>query len=144
MAKKPKDAEPDGTKDKKSKGKKPGGRRGGKGEPHTDDGASVANHPRASAHVRAAKGWGGLVCFLAAGGLSLAAHDPAFQALLQALIAGVIGCLIGWGCSVMIWRQILVAEQRYHADKLRERWEEERRQRAEAAAAEVKQTARQK
>jgi hypothetical protein len=144
MAKKPKDAEQDESKDKKSKGKKKGPRRGGKGESHTDDGASVANHPRASAQVRAAKGWGGLVCFFAAGGLSVAAHDPAFQALLQALIAGIIGCLIGWACSVMIWRQILVAEQRYHADKLRERWEEERLEREEAAAAEAKQTARQK
>ena len=144
MAKKQKDDDAqDEAKDKKSKGKK-GRRRGGKGDPHTDDGASVANHPRASAHVRAAKGWGGLICFVVAGGLSLAAGDPSFRVLLQALIAGIIGCLIGWACSVMIWRQILVAEQRYHADKLRERWEEERREREEAAAAEAKQMAKQK
>ncbi len=143
MAKKQKDEEQDETKDKKSKGKR-GGRRGKQGGPHTDDGASVANHPRASSHVRAAKGWGGLICFVAAGGLSLAAHDPAFQSLLQALIAGIIGCLVGWACSVMIWRQVLVAEQHYHADKLRERWEEERRQREEAAEAAARETAKQK
>src|ERR1700753_2718820 len=114
MAKKTKaDDAQDATKDKKSKGKKSKGKRGSKDEPHTDDGASVANHPRASAQVRAAKGWGGLVCFAAAGGLSLAAGDPTFQALLQALIAGIIGCLLGWACSVMIWRQVLVGAERH-------------------------------
>ncbi len=141
MAKKQKDDEAEAK--KKPPKDKGGRRRGGKSQA-TDDGASVANHPRASQHVRAAKGWGGLICFVVAGGLSLVAHDPAFQALLQALIAGIVGCLIGWACSVMIWRQVLVAEQRYHADMLRERWEEEQRKRQEAAAAEAKEAAKQK
>ena len=134
----------DEAKDKKSRGKKKGGRRGSKGEPHTDDGASIAKHPRASAHVRAAKGWGGLLCFIAAGAsLARGTVTPASRPL-RALIAGIIGYLIGWWCSVMVWRQILMAEQRYRGGQTPERWEDERRKREEAAAAAARETARQK
>ncbi len=132
MAKQSKEDKPEG-KDKKTKGK----RRGGDAE-SKPEGASVANHPRARNQVRSAKGWGGLVCFVIAGGFSLEAGDPGFQALLQALIAGVIGCLLAWACTVLIWRQVLMAEQRIHVEQLRKQWEEEqerRRVEAEAIAA---------
>lgn len=131
-------------KDEAKDGKAPKGKRGRGTNAGHSDGASVANHPRARSHVRAAKGWGGLICFVAAGALSLSAGDPGFQVLLQALIAGIIGCMLGWACTVMIWRQILVAEQKYHADVLRERWEEEQRQREETEAAAAKEMAKQK
>lgn len=108
------------------------------------DGASVAHHPRGRVHVRAAKGWGGLVFFVLGGLFALKAGDPGFQVLVWALGSGVVGCLLGWACAVMVWRQLLIAEQRYHIEQLEQKWQEEEERRRAAAEAEEKQTAKQK
>ena len=78
---------------KEKKGKK------GKG---TGGGPSVANHPRARAQIRMAKGWGGLIGFVIAG--------------LRALAAGVAGYVVAWGCAVTVWRHLVVAELRAAAE----------------------------
>ena len=133
-----------GEKPKKQKKEK---KRRGRGEADAE-GASVSRHPRARMHVRAAKGWCGLIFFLLGGLFALKAGDPGFQVLVWALGSGVIGLLLGWACAVMVWRQLLVAEQRYHVDQLKQQWEEAEERRAAAAEAaakaEEKQTARQK
>jgi hypothetical protein len=75
-------------------------------------GASVANHPRARAQVRRAKGWGGLLGFVIAGYLSLHAGASAADAGLRALGAGLVGYILAWACAVAVWRHLVVAEIR--------------------------------
>jgi hypothetical protein len=90
-------------KDKKGKkGKNAAGERG----------LSVANHPRAKAHVRMAKGWGGIVGFAIAAYMAHKAQVPFAIAGLRALAAGVTGYVVAWGCAVTVWRHLMVAELR--------------------------------
>ncbi|HYF27763.1 MAG TPA: hypothetical protein VD931_18620 [Baekduia sp.] len=70
----------------------------------------LARHPRASRHVRLAKGWGGLVCFVLAVVLSHRAGVPTADALLRGLIAGVAGMLACWAATLVVWRQLALAE----------------------------------
>src|ERR1700761_6079435 len=99
MAKKTdKDAKADGKK-KDKKGKK------GKGGAEQVEGASIATHPRARGSVRRAKGWAGLAGFAIAAVLSLQASVPLLQVGERALAAGVVGYMLAWWCSVLIWRQ---------------------------------------
>src|SRR6185437_9849464 len=73
-------------------------------------GLSIATHPRASAQVRRIKGWTGLAGFLLAAIVSWRAGVPGLELGIRALVAGVAGYLVGWGCAVAAWRAILVAE----------------------------------
>jgi len=98
-----------GADDKAKRGKAKGG--------HAQ--MSVANHPRASAQVRRAKGWGGLVGFGLAALLSLKAGVPTADLGVRALIAGLAGYLVGWGCSVTAWRAILIAEMHARLERAR-------------------------
>ena len=63
--------------------------------------------------------------------LSYQGGVPGQEAVLRALIAGLVGNLIGWACALALWRQIVVQEVRTVEDERRER----ARERAEAAAA---------
>ena len=104
MAKKTgKDAKPD-TKKKEKKGK-------GKQAEEQSPGSSISTHPRARNSVRQAKGWAGLAGFAIAALLSLQASVPLFQVGERALAAGVVGYMLAWWCSVLIWRHLIVAEQ---------------------------------
>ena len=76
------------------------------------DAMSVANHPRAGAQIARAKAWGGLAGFLLVAVLSLRAGAPAPDALLRALAAGVLAYVATWGCAVVVWRHLVVAELR--------------------------------
>jgi hypothetical protein len=96
------------SEDKSKKGKKGKGESGGE----RVAGASVANHPRAQAQVRRAKGWGGLIGFGIAGYLSLKAGVPAVDTGLRALAAGFAGRLLAWACAVAVWRHLVIAELR--------------------------------
>jgi len=97
-------ADKDDKKPKKAKAK--GGKSTGA------DAMSVANHPRAGAQVARAKAWGGLGGFLLVGLLSLRAGVPTADALLRALLAGVVGYVATWAAAVLIWRHLVVAELR--------------------------------
>jgi len=103
-----------------SKGKK-GGKRKPKGQAvrNDDDFISVAAHPRARAHVRRAKGWGGLLGFVLAAYLSLSAGVPADEAGLRAIVGGFGGYLLAWAVSVTVWRQLVLAELHLAADRIR-------------------------
>jgi hypothetical protein len=73
---------------------------------------TVRSHPKAAAQVRAAKGWGGLIGFGGAVLLSLRAGVPPEVALLRGLQCGVIMLLLAWGCTIAVWRHLIVAELR--------------------------------
>jgi hypothetical protein len=89
-----------------------------KGETDEPQGMTVAGHPRASTHVRRAKGWGGLLGFLLAGLLSVGAGVPLYTVGERAIAAGVAGYLIAWAASVTIWRQLMIAELRHAAEMI--------------------------
>jgi|SRR5215207_13451 len=73
---------------------------------------SVANHPRAGAQVARAKAWGGLGGFALVALLSLRAGVPMADALLRALLAGVVAYVATWAAAVLVWRHLVVAELR--------------------------------
>ena len=97
----------DKSKDKKDKGKK--GKAVG--------GLSVAGHPRASAQVRKAKGWGGLAACVITAYLSLSHGATPDIAGARALGAGVLGYIVAWACAVMVWRQLMIAELRARVER---------------------------
>lgn len=98
------DAKGEGKKDKK--GKK------GKGGADASAGPSVASHPRATYQVRRAKGWGGLAGFAIAAYLSYKAGVPTADLGMRALVAGIAGYMLAWGCAVTVWRHLVMAELR--------------------------------
>jgi hypothetical protein len=120
MADKP--DKPDKDKKKDKKGKKKG--KGADGAARK--GGSVATHPRAAAAVRRAKGFGGLGGFALAALLSHRAGLAASDTLERALIAGVAGYVLAWGCAVTVWRHLLLAEMRTAIERQRELFAERR------------------
>ena len=121
------EGEGQGQRQGKGKGKD---KKAKKGKGTESGGLSVAAHPRAAAQVRKAKGWGGLAAFVITGYLSLSHGATADIAGMRALVAGVAGYVLAWGCAVMVWRQLMVAEIRAKVERARLRSEE-----AAAAAA---------
>lgn len=104
-------AEKKAKKDKEEK-------KGKKGAAPPAEGAlSIAAHPRAVRRVAQAKGWGGLLGFLAGGYLSLSTHTLA-EAGFRALVAGVLCyAIVGIG-AVFLWRHLVVAELRSRQHEL--------------------------
>lgn len=110
--------------DKQKKAKKPGKSAG------QADYSSIATHPRASASVRKTKAWAGLVAFVIAALLSLKASVPTFQVFERSLAAGLAAFLLAWWASMVIWRHLMLAEQRAAVEEIE-------RRRVERAAAEA-------
>jgi hypothetical protein len=135
MAKKDKD-EPKGKKEKKDK---KGNKSDAKGKAKRGDEAvpysSIATHPRARESVRRAKAWTGLIAFAVAGGLSLEASVPVVQAGARAIAAGIAGYLVAWWFTMMVWRQLMIAEQKVAIEEIERRRAE--REAAELAEAEL-------
>lgn len=135
MAKKDKD-EPKGK--KKEKDKK-GDKSSAKGKAKRGDEAvpysSIATHPRARESVRRAKAWTGLIAFAIAGALSLKASVPVAQTGARAIAAGIAGYLIAWWFTMMVWRQLMIAEQKVAIEEIERRRAE--REAAELAQAEL-------
>ena len=99
--------------DAKKGGKDKKGKKGKKGKTGADNGSraiSVADHPRASAAVKRAKGFGGLGGFALAAYISHKAGVPAEQVGMRALLVGIAGYLVAWACAVTIWRHLVLAE----------------------------------
>ena len=104
MAKKTdKDSKAKNKADKKAKGKR---------KDEAAEGASIANHPRAKASIRRMKAWAGLAGFAIAAVLSLQASVPVVTVGLRALGAGVVGYMLAWWAGVLVWRQLIIAEQK--------------------------------
>jgi uncharacterized membrane protein YccC len=83
----------------------------------------LSEHPRAARQIRAAKGWGGLVAFLAVGLLSHRAGVPDFEVGVRALVAGIAGYFIAWAIAVQVWRYLAIAELRSAQERALERRE---------------------
>jgi len=108
-------------KDKKKKG----------GDAAAADGVSIAAHPRAKASIRRTRARTALAAFVIVLLLSHGAGVTDQEAVMRAVVAGLVGNLIGWACALAIWRQIVVQEVRSVAEARRE----QARARAEAMAA---------
>jgi hypothetical protein len=83
-----------------------------KGRAVADALPSVANHPRAGAQVARAKAWGGLAGFALVAVLSLRAGVPTADALLRAVLGGIVAYVATWACAVAVWRHLVIAELR--------------------------------
>lgn len=68
--------------------------------------------------MRWAKGWGGLGGFILAALLSAHASVPLTGVLERALLFGIIGYLVGWAVSLLVWRELVTAEARALRDAL--------------------------
>ena len=78
---------------------------------------------RATAGIRRAKSWCGLIGFGLAGFSAWAHGDLVAAVLERALVGGIAGWLVGWAVALAVWRRILRAETRHAIDILRERAE---------------------
>lgn len=94
------------------------------------DVVTVSAHPRAKTSIRRTRARVALFAFALVLFLSLQGGVPGQEAALRALLAGLVGNLIGWACALALWRQIVVQEVRLAEEARRER----ARARAEAAA----------
>ncbi|HEY7829890.1 MAG TPA: hypothetical protein VIC06_04925 [Solirubrobacteraceae bacterium] len=104
--------------EKKAKKDKDAKKKGKKGTAPSGEGTmSIAAHPRAARRVAQAKGWGGLLGFLAGGYLSLSTHTLA-EAGFRALVAGVVCYAVVWRGAVFLWRHLVVAELRSRQHEL--------------------------
>jgi uncharacterized membrane protein YccC len=78
---------------------------------------ALGDDPRAAAGIRRAKCRGGLVAFLlAAVGCYLNGAD-AFDTVLRALGAGIVGYMVVWAVAVTVWRQIVRAEAKASVER---------------------------
>jgi hypothetical protein len=103
-----------------------------KGAAASDAGVvTVAAHPRASGSIRRTRARTALAAFVVVLLLSHSAGVTDQEAVMRAVVAGLVGNLIGWGCALAVWRQIVVQEVRSVAEARRE----QARARAEAMAA---------
>jgi hypothetical protein len=71
---------------------------------------TLSRHPRARRHIRRLRSIVGLAALALAVGLSLRAGAPPFDSLLRGLVAGVCASLLTWGCAVVSWRHLILAE----------------------------------
>jgi uncharacterized membrane protein YccC len=105
-----------------------------KGATEASDGAttviSVGAHPRARASIRRTRAWTALAAFGIVLFLSLNAGVPGQEAALRALVAGLVGNLVGWACALAVWRSLIMAELKVATDAHHARM----KARAEAAA----------
>jgi hypothetical protein len=75
----------------------------------------LAAHPRAKRHIAAAKAWGGLIGFGLTLMLGLQGPLSTPEAVLRALIAGIVFYVLAWAGAVAVWSQLAVGE--VHAER---------------------------
>jgi hypothetical protein len=107
---------------------------------------SVSAHPRARASIRRTRARTALAAFGLVLFICLSGSVPPQEAFLRALVAGLVGNLVGWACALAVWRSLIMAELKvatdaYHArmkaaaEAAAERVAAEQRAKAERAAA---------
>jgi hypothetical protein len=104
----------------KKEAKTKSGKKRGK-DPEEAPYSSIATHPQARVAVRKTKGWVGLAAFVITALLSFKAAVPVFQTGERALIAGVVGYLLAWWFSLVIWRHWMLAEQHAAVEEIERR-----------------------
>ena len=97
---------------------------------------SVAAHPRARQSIRRTRARVALVAFGLVLFLSLSSGVPGQEAALRALVAGLIGNLVGYACALAVWRSLIMAELKLAGDKHRKRRQAARERAAELIEAE--------
>jgi Na+/melibiose symporter-like transporter len=100
-------------------------------EPASGDVVTVAEHPRAKASIRRTRARVALFAFALVLFLSLKGGVTGQEAVMRAVVAGIVGNLAAWFCALAVWRQIVVQEVRTVEEARRQR---ARRRAAEAAA----------
>lgn len=117
--------------EKKDKKKKKGGapEDGGKA-------ISVGAHPRARASIRRTRAWTGLAAFGIVLFICLSGSVPPQEAFLRALVAGLVGNLVGWACALAVWRALIMAELKVATDAHHARMKRRAEEAAERVAAE--------
>jgi hypothetical protein len=88
---------------------------------------SVSAHPRATNAIRKMKAWAGLGGFILVGLLSYQAGVAPFEALVRALIAGIVLYVAAWMAGVTLWRSLVVEEARQEGERRRAAIEEQLR-----------------
>jgi hypothetical protein len=96
---------------------------------------SVKAHPRARASVRRTRARTALAAFAIVLFVCLSGSVPPQEAFLRALIAGLIGNLVGWACALAVWRALVMAELKVATDAYNERVRLANEAAAEKAAA---------
>jgi uncharacterized membrane protein len=97
---------------------------------------SVGAHPRARASVRRTRARTALAAFAIVLFVCLSGSVPPQEAFLRALVAGLVGNLVGWACALAVWRALIMAELKVATDAHRERVKAAAEAAAERAAAE--------
>jgi uncharacterized membrane protein YccC len=97
---------------------------------------SVGAHPRARASIRRTRARTALAAFGIVLFLSLNAGVPGEEAALRALLAGLVGNLVGWACALAVWRSLVMAELKVATDAYHARTKAAAEAAAERAAAE--------
>lgn len=96
---------------------------------------SVAAHPRARASIRRTRARTALLAFAVVLFVCLNAGVPGQEAALRALVAGLVGNLLGWACALAVWRSLVVAELKVATEAYHERIRAAHEAAAEQAAA---------
>jgi ABC-type xylose transport system permease subunit len=94
---------------------------------------SVSAHPRARASIRRTRARTALAAFGIVLFICLSGSVPPQEAFLRALVAGLVGNLVGWACALAVWRSLVMAELKVASDAYHAR----RKAAAEAAAERV-------
>jgi hypothetical protein len=98
---------------------------------------SVGAHPRARASVRRTRARVALAAFAIVLFICLSGSVPPQEAFLRALVAGLVGNLVAWGCALAVWRALIMAELKVATDAYNERVRAANEAAAERAAAEA-------
>jgi hypothetical protein len=97
---------------------------------------SVGAHPRARASIRRTRARTALAAFGIVLYLGLNAGVPGEEAAMRALVAGLVGNLVGWACALAVWRSLVMAELKVASDAHHARMNARAEAAAERAAAE--------
>jgi hypothetical protein len=98
---------------------------------------SVGAHPRARASIRRTRARTALAAFAIVLVICLNGSVPPEEAFLRALIAGLVGNLVGWACALGVWRALVMAELKVATDAYNRRVRAANEAAAERAAAEA-------
>jgi uncharacterized membrane protein len=98
---------------------------------------SVGAHPRARASVRRTRARTALAAFAIVLFVCLSGSVPPQEAFLRALVAGLIGNLVGWACALAVWRALVMAELKVATQAYNDRVRRANEAAAEKAAAEA-------
>ena len=97
---------------------------------------SVGAHPRARSSIRRTRAWTALAAFGIVLFICLSGSVPPQEAFLRALVAGLVGNLVGWACALAVWRSLIMAELKVATDAHHARMKRRAEEAAERVAAE--------